>query len=128
MGIPVYVSTMHLSGTEGPSPNCHRLAHKHYVNCMSYRSTVCITIAIWAIWNFRECFTLFHIGIVTHKVPQYTITNTIYFDWWFIILWLRSAFRKYFDDLLVSFKKQKKTISQQTRKGPYIYDVHLELG
>ena len=33
-----------------------------------------------------------------HKIPKYTITNTIYFDWRSKILWLRSVFKQYFDD------------------------------
>ena len=45
-------------------------------------------------------------------------------------------FKQYFDDLLVSAKQQdgnfskteKKIISQQTCKGPYIYDVLMEGG
>ena len=40
-GIPVYVATAHLIGTEETSPRCRKLPHKHYVSCIS--STVHIT-------------------------------------------------------------------------------------
>ena len=67
-----------------------------------------------------------------HKISKYTITNAIYFDWQSTIVWLKSVFKHYFDDWLVSFKQQdgnffwnrKKFTSQQTLKGPYIYDIH----
>ena len=29
VGILVYIATVYLSGTEEPSPSCHRLPHKH---------------------------------------------------------------------------------------------------
>ena len=76
----------------------------------------------------------FLLGIVTisfilsHKIPKYTITNTIYPDWRSTIAWLRSVFKQYFDDWLVLFRQQffikhKKIISQQTRKGSCLYDA-----
>ena len=43
LDIPVYITTMHLSGTEESSPSCHRLPHKHYVSYISYSFTVHIT-------------------------------------------------------------------------------------
>ena len=43
-------------------------------------------------------------GFLSHKIPKYTNTNTIYFDW------------------------QKNQITAQTRKEPYIYDFHIEGG
>ena len=76
------------------------------------------------------------IGILLYKIPKYAITNSIYFDRRFTILWLRSVFKQYFDDWLVSFKQQdrnffskteKEIILQQTRKGPYIYEVNMEV-
>ena len=45
-------------------------------------------------------------GILSHKIPKYMITNAIYFDWRFTILWLRNVFKQYFDDWLVLFKQQ----------------------
>ena len=43
LGIPVYITNVHLSGTEEHLPSCQRLLHKYYVSCISYSSTVHIT-------------------------------------------------------------------------------------
>ena len=89
--------------------------------------------AYW--WQFLLCIVNIS-GIVSHEIPKYTISNTIYFDWRSRSFGFRSVFKQYFDDWLVSFKQQdgnffskteKKFISQQTRKGPYIYDAHIEV-
>ena len=43
-------------------------------------------------------------GILSHKIPNYTITNAIYFDGWSTLVWFRNVFKQNFDDRLVSFK------------------------
>ena len=45
-------------------------------------------------------------GILPHKIPNYTITNAIYFDWKSIMSWLSDVFKQCFYDWLVSFKQQ----------------------
>ena len=88
--------------------------------------------AYW--WLFLLCMVNIT-GFLPHKIPKYTNTNTIYFDWRSTILWLRSIFKQYFDDWLVSskqqagiFLRQKNQITAQTRKEPYIYDFHIVRG
>ena len=68
------------------------------------------------------------------KIPRYSITNTIYFEWRSTVLWIRNVFKQYFDDWPVSFKHrivvfsktEKKIISQQPCKGPHIYGGHIQ--
>ena len=57
--------------------------------------------AYW--WLFLLCMVNIS-GFLSHKIPKYTNTNTIYFDW------------------------QKNQITAQTRKELYIYDFHIEGG
>ena len=44
-------------------------------------------------------------GILSHKIPKYTITNAIYFEWRSTLVWLRNVFKQYFEDCLISFEQ-----------------------
>ena len=88
----------------------------------------CIKIKLAAYW-WQFLLGIVNISsILSRKIPKYTITNAIYFDWRFTLVWLRDVFKQYFDEWLVLFKQQdgnffwnRKLISQQS-----IYDVHME--
>ena len=51
-------------------------------------------------------------GILPYKIPKYTLTYAIYFDWRSTILWLRNVLKQYFNDWFVSFKQQDDNFSK----------------
>ena len=61
------------------------------------------------------------IGILSHKIPKYAITNAIYFDSQSTILWRRSVFTQYFDNWLASFKHQDNSHHSKHAMDHYLW-------